>query len=228
MSAKPETSDSGESTEFQSAAMPGARAALILLLAINLFNYLDRYVLAAVVENIKEELPKVAVPDWLLRLFGSDPTHTLIGLLAMAFMATYMLTAPFFGWMAERVSRWRLVGIGVAVWSLASGASGLATTFGILFLTRCLVGVGEGAYGPIAPDMISDLYPVKVRGRVLAWFYMAIPVGSALGYVLGSAIGSSSLGWRWAFYLVVPPGLLLGLACFFMKEPVRGLEDLEE
>ncbi len=182
MSAKPETSDSGDSAEFRSAAMPGARAALILLLAI-----------------------------------------------AMAFMATYMLTAPFFGWMAERVSRWWLVGIGVAVWSLASGASGLATTFGILFLTRCLVGVGEGAYGPIAPDMISDLYPVKVRGRVLAWFYMAIPVGSALGFGLGSAVGSiSKESWRWAFYLVVPPGLLLALWCWFMKEPPRGQADLGE
>jgi MFS family permease len=170
-----------------------------------------------------------AVPQWLTRLFGSDPKNTLIGLLAMAFMATYMLTAPVFGWMAERVSRWWLVGIGVAVWSLASGASGLATSFGIMFLTRCCVGIGEGAYGPIAPDMISDLYPVKVRGSVLAWFYMAIPVGSALGYVLGGAIGGASPdGWRWAFYAVVPPGLLLASWCFIMKEPARGQADLTE
>lgn len=222
MSAEPETSAADRSTDLQSAALPGARTALILLLAINLFNYIDRQVLAAVVEKIKNDLPPPVVPEWLERVFG---THAVIGMLAMAFMATYMLTAPFFGWKAERVSRWWLVGIGVAVWSLASGASGLAATFGILFFTRCLVGVGEGAYGPIAPDMISDLYPVKVRGRVLAWFYMAIPVGSALGYVLGGAIADTSLGWRWAFYLVVPPGLLLALLCWFMKEPVRGLAD---
>ena len=212
----------------RAAALPGARAALILLLTINLFNYIDRQVLAAVVENIRNELPMPEVPQWLQRMFGSDVKNTLMGLLAMAFMVTYMLTAPVFGWMAERVSRWWLVGIGVAVWSLASGASGLATTFGLLFLTRCFVGIGEGAYGPIAPDMISDLYPVTIRGRVLAWFYMAIPVGSALGYVLGGAIAASNLGWRWAFYLVVPPGLLLALWCFFMKEPVRGLADLEK
>src|SRR5438445_9405313 len=96
----------------------------------------------------------------------------------------------------------------------------------MLLLTRCLVGIGEAAYGPVAPDMISDLFPVNVRGSVLAWFYMAIPVGSALGYVLGGQIADSPLGWRWAFYLVVPPGILLGLWCFFMPEPVRGKADL--
>jgi MFS family permease len=72
--------------------------------------------------------------------------------------------------------------------------------------------------------MISDLYPVKIRGYVLAWFYMAIPVGSALGFVLGGIV-AGAWGWPWAFYVVVPPGLLLGLWCFFMREPPRGLAD---
>jgi MFS family permease len=111
------------------------------------------------------------------------------------------------------------------LWSLASGASGLAWSFEVLLLTRCLLGVGEAAYGPIAPDMISDLYPVKIRGSVMAWFYMAIPVGSALGFVLGGQ-AASLLSWRWAFGLVVPPGVLLGLWCFFMREPARGQADL--
>jgi MFS family permease len=199
---------------------------LLLLLSINLFNYVDRQVLAAVVENIERELSVPPIPGWLERAFGSEPKNTLIGVLAMAFMVTYMVTAPVFGRLAERMSRWWLVGAGVIVWSLASGASGMATSFGMLLLTRCFVGIGEGAYGPVAPDMISDLYPVKIRGSVLAWFYMAIPVGSALGYVLGGAVAGSALGWRWAFYLVVPPGLLLGLWCFFMKDPVRGQADL--
>src|SRR5437016_10935616 len=152
--------------------LPGARAALVLLLCINLFNYIDRQVLAAVVPAIRPlaqalgDSPLAALLNWVQRLLGSNPENALIGLLAMAFMVTYMLTAPLFGWLAERTSRWLLVGVGVALWSLASGGSGLARSFEILFLTRCLVGVGEGAYGPVAPTMISDLFPVKVRGQV--------------------------------------------------------------
>ncbi len=227
MTANGTVSPGNEDRTSRAIPLPGARAALLLLLSINLFNYIDRQVLAAVVENIEKALPMPALPDWLQRVFGSEPRNTLLGILAMAFMVTYMISAPVFGRLAERVSRWWLVAIGVMVWSLASGASGLAPTFVILLLTRCLVGIGEGAYGPIAPDMISDLYPVKIRGRTLAWFYMAIPVGSALGYILGGAVaGTSEEGWRWAFYLVVPPGLLLGLCCFFMKEPKRGQADL--
>jgi len=205
--------------------MPGARAALILLLSINLFNYIDRQMLAAMVPKIRGDL-HAELPASLQRFFGTNPENALIGLLAMAFMVTYMFAAPLFGWLAERRPRWVLIGIGVIVWSLASGASGLAWTFGILLMTRCLLGIGEGAYGPVAPDMISDLYPVKIRGRVLSWFYMAIPVGSALGYVIGGKIAETSLGWQGAFRLVVPPGILLGILCFFMKEPRRGQADL--
>lgn len=195
------------------APLPGARLALILLLAINLFNYIDRQVLAAV-------LPKLRTA-----FVADDPNaSTKLGLLSTAFMASYMILAPLFGWLGDRTSRWFLVGVGVILWSLASGASGLAATFLTLLITRCFVGVGEAAYGPVAPTLISDLYPVKVRGSVLAWFYAAIPVGSALGYVLGGMVGGS-LGWRWAFYLVVPPGLLLGLWCFLMREPPRGQAD---
>jgi MFS family permease len=83
---------------------------------------------------------------------------------------------------------------------------------------RLLIGVGEAAYGPVAPTIIADLYPVEIRGKVLAWFYAAIPVGSALGYVVGGMFHSH---WHWAFYATVPPGILLGLWCFFMPEPQR-------
>src|SRR5512138_836293 len=186
-------------------AFPGARPALILLLLINLFNYIDRQVLAAVVDPIKNSLFGPNSPgansgtlrvlqDWCQNHLGFKPELALIGVLSMAFMVTYMLGAPIFGRLAERRSRWLLVGIGVVLWSLASGASGLAGTFFMLLLTRCLVGIGEAAYGPVAPAVISDFYPVAKRGRVLAWFYLAIPVGSALGYVLGGAVSRSSLG----------------------------------
>jgi MFS family permease len=193
--------------------LPGARAALVLLLAINLFNYIDRQVLAAVLPKLKAAF-----------LADVPSPKTKLGALTTAFMVSYMVLAPLFGWLGDRTSRWLLVGVGVILWSVASGASGLAAAYVLLFLTRCLVGVGEAAYGPVAPTLISDLYPVQIRGSVLAWFYAAIPVGSALGYVLGGMVGGW-LGWRWAFLIVVPPGLLLGACCFLMREPPRGQAD---
>ena len=222
--------------------LPGARTALIVLLAINLFNYIDRYVLSAVVPQIQKEFfengrlkgggtgdaAAQAFMDWIENTFSLKADLALTGSLSLAFMVAYMCLTPLFGWWAERSRRWLIVAIGVLLWSLATGASGLAVSFGLLFLTRCLVGVGEAAYGPTAPTMISDLYPVKVRGKVMAWFYMAIPVGSALGFVLGGAVAGMTGDWRWAFYLVVPPGVLLGLWAFFLPEPRRGQADRAE
>ncbi len=231
------TGDPGRATAF-----PGARSALALLLFINLFNYIDRQVLAAVVKPIKEtffgarglgsqEGVLAAVMVWFEQRLGFKPEDALIGLLGTAFMVVYMLGAPLFARLAERRSRWLIIGFGVILWSLASGASGLAGTFVALLLTRCLVGVGEAAYGPVAPTVIADYYPVKVRGQVLAWFYMAIPVGSALGYVFGDWVTRTLFagqpdGWRWAFYMVVVPGLLLGVWSLFRRDPPRGQADL--
>lgn len=191
------------------APAPGARNAVILLLMINLFNYVDRQVLAAV-----EPLIRVH--------FGVSKAE--MGWLATAFLVSYMVVAPVFGWLGDRMSRWLLVAIGVTLWSLASGATGLAHTFILLLITRCFVGVGEAAYGPVAPTIISDMYPVARRGSVLAWFYLAIPVGSALGYVLGGFLGDQ-FGWRSAFYAVVVPGLLLGAWSMMKRDPKRGGAD---
>jgi MFS family permease len=187
----------------------GARTALALLLGINLLNYIDRYVLAAVEPSIRATFLTA----------GDRNAMAITGLLPFAFILTYMLAAPALGWLADRFSRWVIIGSAIIFWSLACGASGLAGSIGALFLTRIFVGIGEGAYGPAAPPLISDLFPVATRGRVLSIFFAAIPIGSALGYVLGGLI-DDHLGWRAAFYLVAAPGLLLGLLCFFQKDPL--------
>jgi MFS family permease len=192
---------------------PGARAALVLLLGINLFNYIDRQVLAAVEPLLREHF-KVS--------------QSQMGWLATAFLLSYMVFSPLFGWLGDRFSRWVLVSVGVILWSLASGATGLAGSFAILLMTRCFVGIGEAAYGPVAPTILSDLYPVSTRGRILSWFYLAIPVGSALGYTLGGGIASAFNSWRAPFYAVVIPGLLLGLWAMFMREPRRSASDAAE
>jgi MFS family permease len=189
-------------------SISGAHSALLLLLGINLFNYIDRQILAAL------------EPDIRASFFASSDVNamTKTGLLGDAFFVTYMISAPILGLLADRISRWLIVGGAVILWSLASGASGLAATFAILFATRICVGIGEGGYGPAAPTILADLFPIERRGRIMAIFYTAIPVGSALGYVIGGLIGAH-VGWRWAFYLVTPPGLLLGLLCFRQRDP---------
>ena len=183
-----------------------APIALALLLGINLFNYVDRSILYSVQEAVRLE-------------FGV--TSSQMGWLVLAFLVTYMLLSPIFGWLGDRYSRWMLIGIGVTFWSFASGGSGLAHSYSMLLGTRCLIGIGEAAYGPVAPTIISDLYPINVRGKVLAWFYAAIPIGSAIGYMAGSPFAHQGK-WHWAFFMTLPPGLLLGIFCFVMKDPSRG------
>src|SRR6266516_3174458 len=197
--------------------LSGASAALFLLLSINLFNYIDRQILAAL------------EPDIRASFFAANDVNamTKTGLLGDAFFVTYMISAPILGLLADRISRWLIVGSAVILWSLASGASGLAATFAILVATRICVGIGEGGYGPAAPTILADLFPIETRGRMMAIFYAAIPVGSALGYVIGGLVGAH-FGWRWAFYLVTPPGLLLGLLCFWQRDPRVAAHHLEQ
>ncbi len=195
-------------TAAQSNGRRGAQKALLLLLAINLCNYIDRYVLAAVEPSIRRAFFAIDDPNAM----------AMTGALAPAFLATYMIAAPALGWLADRFSRWLVVGVCVILWSFATAASGFATTFFALLLTRVFVGIGEGGYGPAAPTILADYFPVEKRGRIMAIFCAAIPVGSALGYVLGGVI-NAQLGWRWAFYIVAIPGLILGLLCFLQTDP---------
>jgi MFS family permease len=199
--------------------------ALALLLGLNLLNYADRSVLSALESKIELD---VLAP-------GDTRAAFKMGSLMFAFLVTYMLLAPAFGILADRWKRWWIVGLGVIGGGLASFGTGLTpmlaaagtgvvSAFSIIFVMRMLVGVSESAYGPAAPTLISDLFAVANRGKALAVFYLAIPVGSALGYVYGGLVGQW-LGWQWAFYLLLPPALLMGVVCFFLAEPRRGGSD---
>ncbi|MFB3816576.1 MAG: spinster family MFS transporter, partial [Candidatus Methylomirabilales bacterium] len=184
-----------------------SRGRLLLVLAgVNLLNYIDRQVPFAVFPPLKAEL---------------GLSDTQLGLLASAFMWVYLSAAPAFGLLADRWSRPGLVGLGVALWSAATAYSAAARSYAELFLTRAVVGVGEASYGSIAPAMLSDAFPAERRGRALALFSMAIPVGSALGYVLGGAF-ERALGWRAAFLLVGAPGLLLAWLVARLPDVPRG------
>src|SRR6266446_3901485 len=187
---------------------PGGRSALWLLLAINLFNYIDRQVLASVEPEIRAHFFRPGDPN----------AHALTGLLGTAFLVSYMISAPIFGWLADRTSRWLIIGTSVILWSVATAASGIVGTFALLFTMRLFVGVGEGGYGPAAPTIIADFFPLALRGRVLSYFYVALPVGSALGYAVGGFV-TSHWGWQTAFFAVAPPGLLLGVFCFLRRDP---------
>jgi MFS transporter, Spinster family, sphingosine-1-phosphate transporter len=194
------------------AAAPASRPALIalgLLTTINLLNYLDRYLVPPL------------VPD-LERAMGL--THEQAGWLWPAFMAVYMLAAPVFGAWGDRGSRTRPIAIGVSLWSVATVLSGLARSYPQLFASRALVGIGEAAYAAIAPALLADYFPKSARGRVYAILNMAIPVGAALGYVLGGLIGHH-FGWRAAFFLCGAPGMLLAAAMLGLPDPPRGAQD---
>ncbi len=183
---------------------------LLLLLAVNLLNYIDRQVLYAVFPLIKADL---------------GLSDTALGLLGSAFMLCYMISAPLLGWMGDRMNRARLASAGLALWSLATAGAGFAFGYRMLFAARTLVGVGEASFGTVSPGLLTDYFPRERRGRILSYFYLAIPVGSALGYLLGGLIGHS-LGWHAAFLIVGGPGLIFALPLFFLRDPSRKGTDL--
>ena len=178
---------------------------LALLTGLNLLNYIDRFVLSAVLPRIEGE-------------FGL--AHGVAGLLGTLFLVGYFVTSPFFGVLADRGKRTGLLAIGIVVWSLATVASGLAAGVLSLGVARVVVGVGEASYATIAPTIIDDLAPAGKKSTWLAVFYSATPIGSALGYVTGGLV-ERSMGWRAAFFVAGGPGLLLGLACLVLVDPPR-------
>lgn len=183
------------------------RAIVALLTALNFVNYIDRAVLASVLKPMAAEL---------------DLSNLQAGLLNSAFLIGYFATSPWFGARADRAARKRLIALGVAVWSLATVASGLATGFLDLLAARIVVGVGEASFAVLAPTIIDDLTAPARKARTLAWFYLAIPLGYAMGYLLGGAV-AKHWGWRAAFYVAGGPGLVLGAGCLAIAEPARKL-----
>jgi MFS family permease len=183
---------------------------LAILSFINLFSYLDRYVVSALIESLKHS-----------NLGLSDAN---LGSLMSGFLVVYTLTAPVFGALGDRRSRPRLIALGVACWSFATALSGFAGSYLALLAARASVGVGEAAYVTIAPSLLSDYFPVRQRGRVMAIFFCAIPVGSALGYVVGGLV-DKHYGWRMAFFVAGVPGLLLAALCLLLRDPPRGVQD---
>ncbi len=190
-------------------SIPYRRYALGLLLAVNLLNYIDRQVLFAVFPLIKTDL---------------QLSDTALGFLGSAFMFSYMLFAPLFGWLGDHWSRTRLASGGLVLWSLATALAGFAPGYKTLLAARAVVGVGEASFGTVSPGLVSDFFPKEQRGRVLAWFYVAIPVGSALGYLLGGLLGQR-FGWHAAFLLVGVPGLLLAVPLALLRTSPRGGDD---
>jgi MFS family permease len=187
--------------------------ALSVLTFINLLNYLDRYVVSGIVPDLK------AAP---LSLSDSQ-----IGLLTTAFMLVYMVAAPIFGTLGDRGSRTRPIAIGVFLWSIATIVSGFASTYAHLLGARAIVGIGEAAYVSIAPALLADSFSRAQRGRVLSVFNMAIPVGAALGYIVGGLM-SHHFSWRAAFFVAGAPGLLLAVLVLRVKDPPRGSQDESE
>src|SRR5438093_3458959 len=196
--------------ESQNAAHRAARYALGVVTILNFLNYIDRFILAAVLPRVKTEL---ILTDFQL------------GLLANIFLVTYFVTSPIFGALGDRLSRPRLMAAGVSAWSIATAAAGITANFVQLLIARAWVGIGEAAYASISPALLSDYFPRAQCGRAFAVFYVAIPVGSAAGFLLGGAL-ERAFGWRAAFYAVGLPGIALALLALRVADPVRGgIED---
>jgi MFS transporter, Spinster family, sphingosine-1-phosphate transporter len=196
--------------QSQTSWVRSAGFGLAVLSFINLFSYLDRYVVSALIESLKHS-----------ELGLSDAN---LGSLMSGFLVVYTLTAPVFGALGDRRSRPRLIAFGVACWSFATALSGFAGSYLALLAARASVGVGEAAYVTIAPSLLSDYYPARQRARVMAIFFCAIPVGSALGYVVGGLV-DKHYGWRAAFFVAGVPGLLLAALCLLLRDPPRGVQD---
>jgi MFS family permease len=182
----------------------------LLLLGLNLLNYIDRYILPGAQPLIQREF---------------HATDEQMGALTTAMFFFYMLAAPATGWLGDRMSRKPLIIAGAILWSLATLGTAWVHSYWMFYLRQAFVGIGEATFGIYAPAVLADFYPERDRNRVLSIFYVAIPVGAALGYMAGGTMGSI-WGWRAPFFICAIPGLVI--AALYMgigREPVRGASD---
>jgi MFS transporter, Spinster family, sphingosine-1-phosphate transporter len=187
-----------------------ATTTLVVLTGINLLNYIDRYVVPPVFESLKRS--------------ALHPSDAQLGLLMSVFLFVYTITAPLFGWLGDTRRRPGALAAGVALWSAATALGGFAWSYLSLLVSRGIVGIGEAAYGTIGPSLLADHFPPRTRGRAFAVFYMAIPVGAALGFMVGGFV-DHHWGWRRVFFVAGLPGLLLAALVGRLREPRRGASD---
>ena len=188
-------------------SIAGATTALVLLTALNFVNYIDRYILPGVQEQVKGEF---------------HITDQQIGSLTLWFMLAYMFTSPITGWLGDRFHRKPMIVIAALFWSAINFLTATVHSYDSLNLRHAALGVGEASFGIFAPALLADFYPEDQRNRVLTIFNIAIPVGAALGYLVGGTVGEH-FGWRMSFIVSAVPGTIIALLiAFFMKEPARG------
>ncbi len=188
-------------------SLAGATTALVLLTALNFVNYIDRYILPGVQEQIKHEF---SISD------------AQIGRLTLWFMVAYMATSPVTGWLGDRFPRKPMIVLAALFWSGINFFTASVHSYDSLNLRHAALGVGEASFGIFAPSLLADFYPPAQRNRVLTIFNIAIPVGAALGYLIGGSVGQR-YGWRSSFVVSAVPGVLIALMIsVWMKEPARG------
>ncbi|MFZ5449725.1 MAG: spinster family MFS transporter [Thermodesulfobacteriota bacterium] len=176
--------------------------ALLILASLNLLDYLDRYLVAALGSLIKADL---------------HLSDKAFGFLGTAFFLVYFITSPLFGYLGDRWGRLRLMAGGAVLWSLATSLTFWVPSYAFLVAARGLVGVGEASFGTLAPAYLADILPLGRRARALGLFYLALPVGTALAYLIGGLVGSH-WGWRPAFLLAGLPGLLMAGLVYRLSE----------
>src|SRR5258706_11798439 len=172
-----------------------ARFVVGVMAAINFLNYMDRWVASAASPLIQKEF---------------HLSDALVGLLGSAFLLVYAVAALPFGYWADRGVRKTVIGVGVAIWSLATLFTGFARSFAQLFLSRAALGIGEASYYPAGTSLLSDYFPKEQRGRVMSIWGAGSTLGIAVGFAGGGYI-AEKYGWRNAFFFAAIPGILFAL-----------------